>query len=44
MSTKENEFSRRDAMGLKPLLPDAKSEAQMIIAALVGIIAVQAIV
>lgn len=28
MSTKENEFSRRDAMGLKPLLPDAKSEAQ----------------
>jgi hypothetical protein len=28
MSTKESEFSRRDAMGLKPLLPDAKSEAQ----------------
>jgi hypothetical protein len=26
--SKENEFSRRDAMGLKPLLPDAKTEAQ----------------
>ncbi|KAL7474574.1 hypothetical protein ACHAW6_000544 [Cyclotella cf. meneghiniana] len=28
MPSKENEFARRDAMGLKPLLPDAKSETQ----------------